>query len=78
MIELLDAPAEATGWSAAVASGTWQQQGKPHEQVEYVAEGVHPSNLTCECILPSGYALLMPCQWTLRSRNQPSRLHSKD
>ncbi|ORY09948.1 Dak1 domain-domain-containing protein [Clohesyomyces aquaticus] len=38
MLELLDAPAEATGWSAAIKTDTWKQQGSPELQKEPSAE----------------------------------------
>lgn len=48
MLELLDAPAEASGWSAAISSDTWKKQGTAMKQEEYVVEeGVQTSNLTC-------------------------------
>jgi dihydroxyacetone kinase len=55
MLELLDAPAEATGWTAAISSNTWQQQGTETKQDDHAFdEEVKPSNLTCELpkILP--------------------------
>ncbi|KAL1798395.1 hypothetical protein ACET3X_002432 [Alternaria dauci] len=46
MLELLDAPAEASGWSAAISSGTWARREdakKSEEQVD--EEEVQPSDL---------------------------------
>ncbi|OAK95356.1 dihydroxyacetone kinase [Phaeosphaeriaceae sp. SRC1lsM3a] len=46
MLELLDAPAEASGWSAAISTSTWAKQGKPKQQEEEMAgEEIQPSNL---------------------------------
>ncbi|CAN9120137.1 unnamed protein product [Alternaria alternata] len=46
MLELLDAPAEASGWSAAISSSTWarrEEAKKSEEQVD--EEEVQPSDL---------------------------------
>jgi dihydroxyacetone kinase len=70
MIELLDAPAEATGWVAAVTGDTWAKgadtakarRGSDEESVE-------PSNLRSIV----SYDLkdkLTWCQWTTASRNR--------
>lgn len=49
MLELLDAPAEASGWSAAISTSTWAKQGKPKQQEEEMAgEEIQPSNLRGE------------------------------
>lgn len=48
MLELLDAPAEATGWSAAVKSDTWSMKrpGESGKESDSVSEyEYHPSNL---------------------------------
>lgn len=46
MLELLDAAAEASGWSAAISSNTWAKQGDAKEQEEETTgEEVQPSNL---------------------------------
>lgn len=46
MLELLDAPAEASGWSAAISTSTWGKQGQAKQQEEQaVGEEVQPSNL---------------------------------
>ncbi|KAF2181922.1 dihydroxyacetone kinase [Zopfia rhizophila CBS 207.26] len=46
MLELLAAPAEASGWSAAVTSETWQKGETSTKQVDHaVADEVQPSNL---------------------------------
>lgn len=46
ILELLDAPAEASGWSAAISSGTWAKQREAKEQEEQTdSEEVQPSNL---------------------------------
>lgn len=48
VLELLDAPAEASGWSAAVSSQTWQQRKASTGPETYVdGETIQPSNLTC-------------------------------
>lgn len=46
MLELLDAPAEATGWSAAINSSTWTRLGEAKKVEEKVdEEEVLPSDL---------------------------------
>jgi dihydroxyacetone kinase len=46
MLELLDAPAEANGWSAAIKTSTWDKRGEPKQQEEELpSEEVQPSNL---------------------------------
>lgn len=46
MLELLDAPAEATGWSAAISSNTWERRGEAKKAEEKVdEEEVSPSDL---------------------------------
>lgn len=46
LLELLDAPAEASGWSAAISSGTWQKRGLAAEEEKYTdAEDAQPSTL---------------------------------
>lgn len=46
MLELLDAPAEASGWSAAISSSTWAKQGQPKQKEEEMSgEEIQPSNL---------------------------------
>jgi len=46
LLELLDAPAEASGWSAAISSGTWQKRGQQAEAEKHEdAEEVQPSTL---------------------------------
>ena len=46
MLELLDAPAEASGWSAAISSSTWATQGEAKKQEEQATEEeIQPSNL---------------------------------
>ncbi|KAH7385884.1 Dak1 domain-containing protein [Pyrenochaeta sp. MPI-SDFR-AT-0127] len=46
MLELLDAPAEASGWPAAISSGTWARQGEAKKQEEQSdGEDIQPSNL---------------------------------
>lgn len=46
MLELLDAPAEASGWSAVISSKTWARQGETRTEEEQVdEEQVQPSNL---------------------------------
>jgi len=49
MLELLDAPAEANGWSAAVSAETWKQRSSATREVSE-AQGVEekPSGLTCK------------------------------
>ncbi|KAF2845571.1 dihydroxyacetone kinase [Plenodomus tracheiphilus IPT5] len=46
MLELLDAPAEACGWSAPISSKTWDKRGETQDQEDKVdGEEVKPSNL---------------------------------
>jgi dihydroxyacetone kinase len=46
MLELLDAPAEATGWSAAISSSTWARRGEAKKNEEQVdEEEIQPSDL---------------------------------
>lgn len=46
MLELLDAPAEASGWSAAISSSTWARRGEANKKEEEVdEEEVLPSDL---------------------------------
>jgi dihydroxyacetone kinase len=46
MLELLDAPSEASGWSAAISTSTWARQGEAKQQEEEMtSEEVQPSNL---------------------------------
>ncbi|KAF2029207.1 dihydroxyacetone kinase [Setomelanomma holmii] len=46
MLELLDAPAEASGWSAAISSSTWAKQGETKAQNEHAVEDeIQPSSL---------------------------------
>ncbi|KAF2278639.1 dihydroxyacetone kinase [Westerdykella ornata] len=52
MLELLDAPAEATGWTAAIKKETWEQRrasSAPEEQVD--EEESRPSNLKLDYAL---------------------------
>ncbi|KAI4952492.1 hypothetical protein J4E91_002963 [Alternaria rosae] len=46
MLELLDAPAEASGWSAAINSSTWARRGEAKKNEEQVdEEDIQPSDL---------------------------------
>jgi dihydroxyacetone kinase len=46
MLELLDAPAEASGWSAAISTKTWERRGEADKSEEEVEEEeVQPSDL---------------------------------
>ena len=46
LLELLDAPAEASGWSAAISSGTWQKRGQAVEEGKHTdAQEIQPSTL---------------------------------
>ncbi|KAI4626982.1 uncharacterized protein J4E87_004323 [Alternaria ethzedia] len=46
MLELLDAPAEASGWSAAISSSTWARRGEAKKNEEQVdEEEIQPSDL---------------------------------
>jgi dihydroxyacetone kinase len=49
MLELLDAPAEASGWSAAISSSTWTRRGEAKKSEEQVdEEEIQPSDLRGE------------------------------
>jgi dihydroxyacetone kinase len=51
MLELLDAPAEASGWSAAISSGTWAKRGQAAAQEKQTdADETQPSTLRGKCI----------------------------
>jgi len=46
MLKLLDAPAEASGWSAAISSSTWARRGEAKKSEEQVdEEDIQPSDL---------------------------------
>ncbi|KAF2005572.1 dihydroxyacetone kinase [Amniculicola lignicola CBS 123094] len=46
MLELLDAPAEASGWSAAISSETWKKREEVAKEAESVdVDEVQPSNI---------------------------------
>lgn len=46
ILELLDAPAEASGWSAAISSSTWQKRGHATAEEKHAdAEEIQPSTL---------------------------------
>ena len=46
MLDLIDAPAEANGWSSAIRKQTWEQNyGKPKEKVETDEGAIRSSNL---------------------------------
>jgi len=46
MLELLDAPAEASGWSAAISSSTWARDGEAKKSEEQIdEEEIQPSSL---------------------------------
>lgn len=52
ILDLLDAPAEATGWSAAITSETWQKRRASSKQEDILAEEeVPPSNLRLDPVL---------------------------
>jgi len=51
MLELLDAPAEATGWSAAIKASTWSDSKtvkKEEEDDQAIEDEETPSNLKCK------------------------------
>ncbi|KAH5600147.1 hypothetical protein HBI45_148000 [Parastagonospora nodorum] len=49
MLELLDAPTEACGWSAAISTRTWAKRGEVKQQEDQMAaDEVQPSNLRVE------------------------------
>jgi dihydroxyacetone kinase len=46
MLDLLDAPAEASGWSASINTSTWAKRGEsPQAEEEASGEEVQPSDL---------------------------------
>jgi dihydroxyacetone kinase len=46
MLELLDAPAEASGWATAISTSTWAKRGEEKKKEEQVdEEEVQPSDL---------------------------------
>ncbi len=48
MLELLDAPAEATGWPAGIQPNTWSTQSEDERQPQSeIGEKSQQSNLTC-------------------------------
>jgi dihydroxyacetone kinase len=54
MLELLDAPAEASGWSAAISSSTWARREEAKKSEEEVdEEEVQPSDLRSEFDWPN-------------------------
>jgi dihydroxyacetone kinase len=54
MLELLDAPAEASGWSAAISSSTWARREEAKKSEEEVDdEEVQPSDLRSEFDWPN-------------------------
>jgi dihydroxyacetone kinase len=49
MLELLDAPAEASGWTAAISSETWKRKGEKKEDQEAAKEEeFQPGNLSLD------------------------------
>jgi hypothetical protein len=68
MLELLDAPAEASGWSAAISSGTWAKRGQLKEQEKQTdADETQPSNLKGTWVPEAGRTpwMLISLQWIL-------------
>lgn len=52
MLELLDAPAEATGWSAAVSTKTWQERSSAtREEGKGASTEAKPSGLSSEFVM---------------------------
>ena len=52
MVELIDAPAEATGWSAQIQSKTWESEHSPVQELQDLDEKQEiPSNLRSKSIL---------------------------
>lgn len=52
MLELLDAPAEATGWSAAISTKTWQTHSDTaQEKPKTGVEEIRPSKITIDARL---------------------------
>jgi dihydroxyacetone kinase len=68
MLELLDAPAEASGWSAAISSGTWAKRGQLAEQEKQTdADEIQPSTLRGRWIPRNCQTthMLISLQWIL-------------
>lgn len=60
MLELLDAPAEASGWTAAVTSDTWgRRRSSAQEEEAITEEEIQPSNLKRESTLQCSSHLLI-------------------
>jgi dihydroxyacetone kinase len=52
MLELIDAPAEASGWTAAISSETWKRRGEKTETQEIAKEEVFkPGNLNLDYVV---------------------------
>jgi dihydroxyacetone kinase len=72
MLELLDAPAEASGWSAAVSTSTWARQGETKQQEDQmVGEEVQPSKLRGKCLFRLGYRCINQVQSIQLWQNPP-------
>ena len=57
MLELLDAPTEACGWSAAISTSTWAKRGEVKQQEDQMAaDEVQPSNLRGKAPVDHGYS----------------------
>lgn len=60
ILELLDAPTEAIGWSAPISTGTWQTKSSATgDEENYEFDEFQPSNLRCE--FKSGSRFLVSC-----------------
>jgi dihydroxyacetone kinase len=74
MLELLDAPSEASGWSAAVSSETWAKGGQAPKQDDGPdGDEVSPSNL--RSMQPSRWvmSMLTSIQWMAITPHQLSQ-----
>lgn len=80
-LELLDAPAEAVGWSAPIKPSTWEHLNSPPVDIEKAKTIEQPaSNVKCTSHLSFPVLYLQKLQWIspkfVRSLAQPSRASS--
>lgn len=83
MLELLDAPAQATGWSASIRPETWEKEYKEVQvTVEDEKEDTRSTNLKGKCersiiSLPVSLKRLMTAKWIRIFCNRRSRQDSR-
>jgi dihydroxyacetone kinase len=72
ILELLDAPAEASGWSTPISSETWAKQGETKKSEEKVDEDeIQPSNLKGKSSNETLGGELTSRQWIMRKPSRP-------